>query len=61
MAPFKPGRGARVPAPTRVAVQFGEPISASLIQSLSQDELVAELEKRMRACHAKARRAHEGG
>ena len=49
-------RGAVVPRPGRLYLVIGEPISPELAASLNDDQLIAELERRMRACHAAARR-----
>lgn len=43
----------------RLAVVIGEPISAEDAQRLSDEELVAELTRRMTACYAEARRLRE--
>lgn len=48
-------RHRRWPAPARIAVAFGPPIPAESSRQLSADELLAELERRMRECHRQAR------
>lgn len=40
----------------RIAVVIGEPITAREVEQLSDENLLAELERRMRACHAQARK-----
>ncbi|MBX7167820.1 MAG: 1-acyl-sn-glycerol-3-phosphate acyltransferase [Pirellulales bacterium] len=46
-------RGFPLPAP--VQVEFGAPIAASELDGLSEAELVALVERRIRECHARAR------
>lgn len=53
-------RNQRLPRPTRVRVEFGEPMSVDEIAALSDDELLVEVERRIRHCHASARAALEG-
>lgn len=48
-------RTAKLPRLGRMAVVIGEPIAPERIAQLSDDEVVAELETRMKACHAAAR------
>jgi 1-acyl-sn-glycerol-3-phosphate acyltransferase len=48
-------RSAKFPRFGRIAVVIGERITPELIASLSDDEVVAELEKRIKQCHAQAR------
>ena len=48
-------RTARFPRLGRIAVVIGEPLSTELMSSLSDAEVVAELEARIKACHAAAR------
>lgn len=48
-------RNARWPRPRRVCVCVGELISPELIAALDDEQLVAELERRMRECQAQAR------
>jgi len=50
-------RGQRFPRPGVVQVQFGEPIPSSVIAEMSDEELVAEVTHRIRACQTGARRA----
>jgi hypothetical protein len=40
-----------------IHVQFGDPISPAEIETMTDDQLVAEVERRIRACHARARAA----
>lgn len=49
-------RRALLPRPGAVRVCIGEPILPEAAKALSDDELLAELETRIRACHAEARR-----
>ncbi|MBM4000664.1 MAG: 1-acyl-sn-glycerol-3-phosphate acyltransferase [Planctomycetes bacterium] len=49
--------GARFPRPARIAIDFGAPIRAEDAVEPSAENLLAELESRMRACHARARAA----
>lgn len=48
-------RQQRFPHRAIIHVQFGEPITPAAIHRMSDDELVAEVERRVRACHALAR------
>lgn len=48
-------RTAKLPRLGRIAVVVGEPISPERIAEMSDDEVVAELEARIKACHAAAR------
>lgn len=48
-------RSRRFPRPGRIWVQFGEPLSAEEVANLSVDDLVGEIERRIRACHSLAR------
>jgi 1-acyl-sn-glycerol-3-phosphate acyltransferase len=48
-------RQQRLPRPSVVHVRFGQPITPAEVATLSDDELVAEVERRVRACHAAAR------
>jgi 1-acyl-sn-glycerol-3-phosphate acyltransferase len=50
-------RKAIFPRPATIHVCFGEPISADRIRALSDEELIAEVEARLRACQAEARRS----
>jgi len=50
-------RTARFPRCGRIAVVIGEPISPQQIAGASDDELLAELERRIRVCHVSAREA----
>ena len=52
-------RGARFPRPSRVGVWIGEPMTPELVQTLTDEQLVAELEWRIRNCHAAARLARQ--
>jgi 1-acyl-sn-glycerol-3-phosphate acyltransferase len=49
-------RSALFPRPARIAVVFGEPLQPEDLATLSDEELVAEVERRIRSCHAAARR-----
>jgi 1-acyl-sn-glycerol-3-phosphate acyltransferase len=53
-------RQAKLPRPTRVRLYVGEPISPEMVKSLSDEQLVRELEQRIRECHALARQATAG-
>lgn len=46
-----------LPRLTRIQVEFGESLSADEITQLTDDELLVEVERRIRACHASARAA----
>lgn len=48
-------RSQKLPGLAVIHVDIGEPISPELAASLDDEELVAELERRIRACHARAR------
>jgi 1-acyl-sn-glycerol-3-phosphate acyltransferase len=50
-------RSSRFPHPGPVHIVVGEPISPEWIQQSDDAELVAEVERRIRACHARARAA----
>jgi 1-acyl-sn-glycerol-3-phosphate acyltransferase len=50
-------RTSRFPRLGRVAVAIGEPINIEQIAALPDDELLAELERRIRTCHELARAA----
>ena len=52
-------RTARLPRLTRLAVVIGPPIGADEVETLSDDELLAELEQRMLTCHSRARELRE--
>ena len=43
------------PRPAVIHVQFGEPILPAQVKLLSDEQLVREVESRIRACHARAR------
>lgn len=49
-------RNALLPRPSVVRVCIGEPISPEVAATLDDNQLLAEVETRMRACHAEARR-----
>jgi len=57
-------RSRLLPAPAVIHIQFGEPLEPAEIAGLDDRELVAEMDRRIRACHHKARqfrrRAMEG-
>jgi 1-acyl-sn-glycerol-3-phosphate acyltransferase len=48
-------RKALLPRPATIHVCFGEPMSVDHIHSLTDEELIAEVEARIRACQALAR------
>jgi 1-acyl-sn-glycerol-3-phosphate acyltransferase len=50
-------RDRKWPRPGKIAVCIGEPIQVEAMDSLADEELVAELSRRMLACHARARRS----
>jgi 1-acyl-sn-glycerol-3-phosphate acyltransferase len=50
-------RWRRLPRPAVIHVQFGDAISPAEIKSMSDDKLVAEVERRICDCHARARAA----
>lgn len=50
-------RQQRFPRRAVIHVQFGDPITPAEIDRLTDDELLAETERRIRACHARARDA----
>jgi 1-acyl-sn-glycerol-3-phosphate acyltransferase len=45
-----------LPGLATIHIRFGEPIPPEVIQAYGERELVAEVERRIRACHALARR-----
>ncbi|HPM79522.1 MAG TPA: lysophospholipid acyltransferase family protein [Candidatus Anammoximicrobium sp.] len=49
-------RHALLPRPSVIRVCIGEPISPDFAATLNDDQLLAEVESRIRACHAEARR-----
>jgi 1-acyl-sn-glycerol-3-phosphate acyltransferase len=48
-----------LPSPERIHIVIGEPLGPGEIADLSDDEMVAELERRIRACHAAAREGRQ--
>ncbi len=48
-------RQRRFPRPAVIHVQFGEPILPAQVKLFSDEQLVREVESRIRACHARAR------
>jgi 1-acyl-sn-glycerol-3-phosphate acyltransferase len=48
-------RGAVLPRPGHIVMQFGPVITTADVQRWTNDELLAELERRMRWCHSRAR------
>jgi len=46
-----------LPRKAVIHVQFGDAIEPAQIARLSDDELVAEVERSIRSCHARARHA----
>jgi len=53
-------RKALLPRPSVVRVCIGEPISTELAATMNDEQLLAEVENRIRACHAEARRRRHG-
>lgn len=53
-------RGTRWPRLTRIAIQFGPPITGEQIDSMSPDELLEELQRRMQTCLEGARQLRSG-
>jgi 1-acyl-sn-glycerol-3-phosphate acyltransferase len=53
-------RTSPLPMPGRLAVVIGQPITTEEVTGMNDDLLLAELGKRMRACHMEARRIREG-
>ena len=49
------------PQPATIHVQFGEPIRPAEVKLLSDEQLVQEVEKRIRACHARSQHAPSCG
>jgi len=47
-------RNSRFPRPSRIHVCIGEPISPEMVAALTDEQLVDELERRIRDCHAQA-------
>jgi 1-acyl-sn-glycerol-3-phosphate acyltransferase len=45
-----------LPVPAAIHIQFGQPLMPAEIARLDDDALVAEMARRIRACHAEARR-----
>jgi len=54
-------RNQRFPRRSVIRVQFGEPIEPAAIQAMSDEELLGEVERRIRACHEQARRDRQQG
>ena len=52
-------RHQRFPRRSIIHVQFGEPIEPAAIQGMSDQELLGEVERRIRTCHEQARRARQ--
>jgi len=48
-------RTSSLPRPAMIQIQFGEPLRPEQVSQLSDCELAAEVERRIRACHAQAR------
>jgi 1-acyl-sn-glycerol-3-phosphate acyltransferase len=48
-------RNVHLPRPSRIVLQFGEPLTAAYVDTLSNEELLVELDHRMNACHQRAR------
>ena len=49
-------RTRRLPRPHVIHLRFGEPISTELVRQLDDDQLIGELDQRIRTCHALAQR-----
>jgi hypothetical protein len=52
-------RQQRLPRAAVIHVQFGQPIATEMAASMTDEELSSEVERRIRDCHAQARRARE--
>jgi 1-acyl-sn-glycerol-3-phosphate acyltransferase len=52
-------RWRRLPRKAVIHVQFGDAIEPAQIARLSDDQLVTEVERRIRCCHARARRTRQ--
>lgn len=52
-------RNQKLPRPTRICVKFGMPITAEQVRELSDEDLVALLDERIRACQDAARQMRE--
>lgn len=50
-------RSRKFPRPAAIRIQWGNPLSPELIAALDDGQLLAEVERRVRACHAEARAA----
>jgi 1-acyl-sn-glycerol-3-phosphate acyltransferase len=50
-------RSSLLPRPGVIQIQFGEPLQPEQVSEFSERDLVAEVERRIRECHARARRA----
>ena len=48
-------RNAHLPRPSRIVLQFGQPLSPDYLDSLSNEELLIELDRSMNECHQRAR------
>lgn len=48
-----------LPGLSTIHIQFGEPLSAAAASAYDERQLVAEIERRIRACHALARESRE--
>lgn len=53
-------RDAKLPRIGRVTVVFGPPLEQAEISELTDQELVAEMQRRIQACHARARELYIG-
>jgi 1-acyl-sn-glycerol-3-phosphate acyltransferase len=52
-------RQRRLPRRAIIHVQFGEPIDPQCLASMTDEQLTGEVERRIRQCHAQARRARQ--
>jgi 1-acyl-sn-glycerol-3-phosphate acyltransferase len=48
-------RWRRFPRPGVIDIEFGQPLEPEAVAGLDEEQLVAEIERRLRACHAAAR------
>ena len=53
-------RNVRTPRLARIVLQFGAPISAQEAEQFTSEQLLVELERRMQACHQRARAVRLG-
>ena len=53
-------RNAKLPRPSTIRVCIGAPMSPELVKGLTDDQLIDELERRIRDCHRRARFSRTG-